>query len=143
MKRKRKKVKLIPRLGPATNIRPAGAHESKKLYRRHRIKAVLRIDEDGFLLRSRRRWVRWKPAVTGREQMSRFPAELTVTLHDGRRITECFNQAEMAHRLREDMLERLKRGDSLVIYDGDQCVVRADQVASVQVIVQDRVPAHA
>jgi len=48
MKRKRKKAKLIPRLGPAQNIRPAGAHESRKLYRRHRMKAALRNEEDGF-----------------------------------------------------------------------------------------------
>lgn len=75
--------------------------------------------------------------------MSRFPAELTVTLHDGRQITECFNQAEMAHLLREEMLQRLKRGESLVIYDGDEYVIRADQVASVHVLVQDRVFEHA
>jgi len=75
--------------------------------------------------------------------MSRFPAELTVTLHDGRRITECFNQAEMAHRLREEMLERLKRGESIVLYYGDEYVLRADQIASVQVVVQDRVAAPA
>lgn len=49
MKRKRKKLKLMPRLGPAQNVRPAGAHESKKQYRRHRMKAALRYeDEDGF-----------------------------------------------------------------------------------------------
>lgn len=75
--------------------------------------------------------------------MSRFPAELTVTLHDGRQITECFNQAEMAHLRREEMLQRLKRGESFVIYDGEEYIVGADQVESVHVTVQDRVFAHA
>lgn len=75
--------------------------------------------------------------------MSRFPAELTVTLHDGRQITECFNQAEMAQLRREEMLQRLKRGEALVIYDGEEYVVSAEQVESVHVIVQDRVFAHA
>lgn len=49
MKRKRKKAKLVPRLGPAENLRPAGAHPPKTLYRRHRMKAALRHEaEDGF-----------------------------------------------------------------------------------------------
>jgi len=40
---------LVPRLGPATNLRPAGAHEDKKHYDRKKIKAVLRREaEDGF-----------------------------------------------------------------------------------------------
>jgi hypothetical protein len=46
-KRKRRKRKLVPRLGPAINLRPAGAHKSRKLYDRKKIKAVLReLDED-------------------------------------------------------------------------------------------------
>lgn len=49
-KRKRRRtVAIVPRLGPATNLRPAGAHENKKLYNRKKIKAVLRQQaEDGF-----------------------------------------------------------------------------------------------
>jgi hypothetical protein len=48
--KKRRKAKLMPRLGPPENLRPAGAHESKKRYNRKRQKAVLnREDEDGFL----------------------------------------------------------------------------------------------
>ena len=49
-KRKRhREPNLVPRLGPATNLRPAGAHEGKKLYDRKKIKAVLRREaEDGF-----------------------------------------------------------------------------------------------
>jgi len=46
MTTKRRKRRLVPRLGPAVNLRPAGAHESKKLYDRKRIKAALRRNED-------------------------------------------------------------------------------------------------
>jgi hypothetical protein len=49
MNKKRRKPKLVPRLGPPENLRPAGAHESKKRYNRKRQKAALvRNDEDGF-----------------------------------------------------------------------------------------------
>ena len=48
-RKKRRKVRIVPRLGPATNLRPAGAHESRKLYNRKRIKAALRKEaESGF-----------------------------------------------------------------------------------------------
>jgi hypothetical protein len=49
-KRKRRRTpKLVPRLGPASNLRPAGAHKNKKLYDRNKIKAVLRREaESGF-----------------------------------------------------------------------------------------------
>ena len=52
--KKRRKRLLVPRLGPAVNLRPAGAHESKKLYDRKRIKAALRRTEDegGFVIYS-------------------------------------------------------------------------------------------
>lgn len=51
MKRKRRKAKLVPRLGPAQNLRPAGAHRSKKLYNRKRHKAALEnYVEDGFIV---------------------------------------------------------------------------------------------
>ncbi|HEY8298808.1 MAG TPA: hypothetical protein VIG32_12405 [Candidatus Baltobacteraceae bacterium] len=52
MKRKKRLRGIVPPLGPPTNLRPAGAMESKKLYRRHRIKAALR-NEDGFRLSGR------------------------------------------------------------------------------------------
>lgn len=50
-KRRRKTPTLVPRLGPATNLRPAGAHESIKRYNRKKLKAALRREEDegGFL----------------------------------------------------------------------------------------------
>jgi hypothetical protein len=69
--------------------------------------------------------------------MSRFPAELTITLHDGREITECFNQAEMAHVRHGELLDRLRAGESLVVYDGEEYVVEAGHVASI--VVQERV----
>ena len=41
----------MPRIGPPTNLRPAGAYESKKRYNRKRKKAELeRYDEDGFFV---------------------------------------------------------------------------------------------
>ena len=47
MARKKLKKKLVPRLGPATNLRPAGAHESMKLYNRKRAKAAFRKNAEG------------------------------------------------------------------------------------------------
>lgn len=50
MNKKRRKAKLVPPLGPPQNLRPGGAHKSKKRYNRKRQKAALvRYDEDGFL----------------------------------------------------------------------------------------------
>lgn len=50
MKKKRRKAKIVPPMGPATNVRPAGAHKSKKLYDRNKMKAIFRKGEDGFFL---------------------------------------------------------------------------------------------
>lgn len=71
--------------------------------------------------------------------MSRFPAELTVTLTDGRTITECFNQAQMANFMREAMLESLRKHETIVVFDGERIEIDPDRVASVQVVVQDGV----
>jgi hypothetical protein len=71
--------------------------------------------------------------------VSRFPAELTITLTDGRTVTECYNQAQMAQFMRENMLECVRRGEPLVVFDGEQMEIPADRVSSVQVIVQDLV----
>ena len=62
---------------------------------------------------------------------TRFAAELTVTLHDGRTITECFNQAAMAHFVRSHILARLSAGEALLLFDGDCLEVPAEQVADV------------
>jgi len=69
--------------------------------------------------------------------VSRFPAELTVTLTDGRTFTECFNQAQMAQFMRRAMLESVRCGESLVVFDGERIEIAPEQVASVQVVVQD------
>ena len=45
--KKKLKLKLVPRLGAATNLRPAGAHASMKLYNRKRAKAAFRKDDEG------------------------------------------------------------------------------------------------
>ena len=42
MKKKRRKLRLTPPLGPPENLRPAGAHESQTAYRRNKMKAALR-----------------------------------------------------------------------------------------------------
>jgi hypothetical protein len=73
--------------------------------------------------------------------MSHFRAELTITLKDGRTLTECFNQLEMAHFTRERMLGRLRKGLPLVIYDADRIEIPAGQVLSVHVVEHDLVEA--
>lgn len=40
-RKRRRKIALKPRLGPATNLRPAGAHKAKKRYSRKRNKAII------------------------------------------------------------------------------------------------------
>jgi hypothetical protein len=45
-KRRRKAMRIVPRLGPPTNVRPAGAHESAKRYNRKRQKAQLRRERE-------------------------------------------------------------------------------------------------
>jgi hypothetical protein len=71
--------------------------------------------------------------------VSRFPAELVVTLTDGNSVTECFNQAEMAQFMRQNVLECVRRGEPAVVFDGDRIEIPAERVASVQVVVQDPV----
>lgn len=51
MKRKRKRLAIVPRLGVPQNLRPAGAHVAKTFYNRKKQKAALRrYDEDGFFV---------------------------------------------------------------------------------------------
>ncbi|MGR4065166.1 MAG: hypothetical protein ACLQPV_06930 [Vulcanimicrobiaceae bacterium] len=45
-KKRRKAPRLVAPLGPATNLRPAGVHESEKTYNRKKIKAALEREED-------------------------------------------------------------------------------------------------
>ncbi len=42
---------IVAPLGPATNLRPAGIHESEKTYNRKKLKAALKREEDesGFV----------------------------------------------------------------------------------------------
>ena len=47
-KRKRTRTVIVPAMGPATNIRTAGAHTSKRLYDRHKMKAIFRKEQEGF-----------------------------------------------------------------------------------------------
>ena len=56
-KKRRKSPKLVPRLGPPTNLRPAGAHDDATAYDRKVEKAALRreIAESGFAIRAKRR----------------------------------------------------------------------------------------
>ncbi|MDP9018528.1 MAG: hypothetical protein M3N19_09425 [Candidatus Eremiobacteraeota bacterium] len=50
MKKKGRKAIIVPPLGPPNNLRPAGAHRSKKMYDRKKAKAIYRADEDGFFV---------------------------------------------------------------------------------------------
>lgn len=68
--------------------------------------------------------------------MSRFPAELVVTLTDGKTVTECFNQAEMAQFMREGLLDCVRRGEPVVVFDGDRIEIPPERIATVQVVVQ-------
>jgi hypothetical protein len=74
--------------------------------------------------------------ASGGAELSRFPAELTVTLTDGRTVTECFNQEQMAQFMRESLLECVQKGEPVVVFDGDRIEIPAERVASVQVTVQ-------
>jgi hypothetical protein len=49
-KKRRKPPIIVPRLGPPTNLRPAGAHDDETSYDRNKEKAALRreIAESGF-----------------------------------------------------------------------------------------------
>ena len=73
--------------------------------------------------------------------MSRFPAELTVTLSDGKAVTEYFNQAEMAYFTRERMMECLRTGKPLVVFDGECMQIAPDRVRSVQVMLKNPIVA--
>jgi hypothetical protein len=46
-RRRRAPLKIVPRLGPATNLRPAGAHESSKRYNRKKLKIALQQELQG------------------------------------------------------------------------------------------------
>jgi hypothetical protein len=46
-RKRRRKKNIVPPRGPATNLRPAGAHKSKKLYDRRETKAALEEEENG------------------------------------------------------------------------------------------------
>lgn len=71
--------------------------------------------------------------------MSRFPAELTVTLTDGRTYTECFNQLQMAQFMRETMLECVRNREPIVVFDDERIEIEPQHVASVHVVVQNLV----
>ena len=45
-RKRRRKAALKPRLGPATNLRPAGPHKTKKRYSRKRNKAIIAGEVD-------------------------------------------------------------------------------------------------
>jgi hypothetical protein len=46
--RKRRKLPPVPRLGPPTNLRPAGAHVDKRRESRQELKAALKKLEAAF-----------------------------------------------------------------------------------------------
>ena len=53
-KKRFRPVHIVPPLGPPENLRPGGAHESRKTYDRKRAKAALRREaESGFSFSAR------------------------------------------------------------------------------------------
>ena len=46
-RRRRKALAIVPPRGPATNLRPAGAHESNKRYNRKKLKIALQHELEG------------------------------------------------------------------------------------------------
>ena len=70
--------------------------------------------------------------------MRDFPAELAITLDDGRTVTEGYNQAQMAEFTRHRMLRRLQDGLPLVHYDGERIEIPAERVVSIEVMVRER-----
>ena len=73
--------------------------------------------------------------------MSRFPAELIVTLTDGSTVSECFNQAEMADFTRRKLLGTLACGQAVVVYGEEPIEIPASRVAAVEVVVRNPVTA--
>ena len=71
--------------------------------------------------------------------VSRFPAELIVTLTDGSTMTEYFNQAQMAQFTRNTMLEAVRNGEPIIVFDGESVRIPAERIASVQVVEQSLV----
>ena len=67
--------------------------------------------------------------------MRYFPAQLAITLDDGRVVTEGFNQSQMAQFTRNRMLARLQEGLPLVHYDGERIEIPAERVVSVDVVL--------
>ncbi len=49
-RRRRKTPAIVPRRGPAVNLRPAGAHESTKRYNRKKLKIALALELQGDFL---------------------------------------------------------------------------------------------
>ena len=73
--------------------------------------------------------------------MSRFCAELIITLDDGKTVIEGFNQAEMAQFTQQRMLGRLHDGLPLIHFDGERIEIPPERVADVNVVVHDLIPA--
>jgi hypothetical protein len=59
--------------------------------------------------------------------------ELTIRTTDGRAVTERYNQVAMAYLTRSGMLQTIARGEPLVAFDGDEHVIPAEHVASIEV----------
>jgi hypothetical protein len=62
-------------------------------------------------------------------------AELWIRLDDGRSYCERYNQREMAEFMRENMLERVSQGETLVCYDGEAVEIPAKSVKRIDFVV--------
>jgi hypothetical protein len=63
------------------------------------------------------------------------PAELWIRLRSGRSICERYNQLEMAEFMRGAMLERVRRGEALLCFDGDPERIPAEQVERIELMI--------
>ena len=67
--------------------------------------------------------------------MTERAAELWIRLTDGRSICERYNQPEMAEFMRENMLDRVSHGETLVCYDGEPIEIPAQNVKRIDFVL--------
>ncbi|MBV8148453.1 MAG: hypothetical protein JO092_05120 [Candidatus Eremiobacteraeota bacterium] len=72
--------------------------------------------------------------------MLQDPAEIWIRLRSGRSICERYNQLEMAEFMKGAMVERLRRGEPLICFDGEPEQIPADQVERIDLLLAHESP---
>ena len=67
-------------------------------------------------------------------------AELWIRLKDGRSVCERYNQREMAEFMRENMLDKVSHGETLVCYDGEPIEIPAKSVKRIDFVLPHHAP---